>query len=141
MNTTFFSSRISGKRLCFALNWDDLLLAAVSGYDLSTRGHGGSYGGCCAAGVPARRASRGADQVECEMAGERRALAALRGPPRGRGLPGLAGWSNKANTITCLNAASSVGHRVISCKYSRFLPGAIRKISYDSRGHSTKKRL
>ena len=44
-----------------------------------------SYGGCCASGVPARRGAggRGADPVECKMAGERRARAVLRGPPRG----------------------------------------------------------
>ena len=40
------------------------------------RSHGCSYSGYCAAGVQAqraRRAGRGTDQIECEMAGERRA--------------------------------------------------------------------
>ena len=46
----------------------------------SARGwHCGSYCSCGAAGVPARRSGRGADQIECEMADERRARAARRG--------------------------------------------------------------
>ena len=39
------------------------------------------------------------------MAGERRARAARRGPPRGREPPlGRAGWSNKTKAITCCMA-------------------------------------
>ena len=70
-------------------------------------GHCGSYGGCGPAGVLARRAGRGADLVECEMAGERRARAARRGLPRGRAPPGQAGWSNKTNASTLLQQLRS----------------------------------